>query len=262
MALADEFDGLLVDLDGVVWIGREMVPGSAEALRELMERGVELVFVTNNPGKPAAEYARRLGEAGVEADAGRIVTAGEATANLAAARRGAGATAFVIGAPAFHETVVAAGLELREGEAGREADVVLVSGHRGFDYEELLTATRALQRGAALFATSHDPTLPMPGGAVPGTGAVLAAVETASGATAEIGGKPEPHLFEMARERIGGAKRAAMVGDRVSSDIEGGRRAGLATVLVLSGATSREEAEAADPRPDHVVADLAALARS
>lgn len=262
MALADEFDGFLVDLDGVVWIGRELVPGSAEALRSLLDDGKEIVFITNNPGKPAAEYARRLSEAGVEVGAERIVTAGEATAALAAERGGAGATAFVIGAPAFHETVAAAGLELLEGEAGRGADVVIVSGHRSFDYEELLTATLALQRGAALFATSHDPTLPMPGGPWPGTGAVLAAVETASGATAEVGGKPEPYLFELARERIAAAERVAMVGDRVSSDIEGGRRAGLATILVLSGATSREQAEDAVPAPDRVIEDLASLTRS
>jgi HAD superfamily hydrolase (TIGR01450 family) len=259
MALADEFDGLLVDLDGVVWIGQEMVPGSVDALRYLLDAGKEIVFVTNNPGKPAAEYARRLGEVGVEIDAKRIVTAGESTAQLAAESCRSGAAAFVIGAPAFHETAAAAGLKLLDAEDGREADVVLVSGHRGFDYEELLTATLALQRGAALFATSHDPTLPMPGGAWPGTGSILAAVETASGATATIGGKPEPHLFAMARERIAAAKRVAMVGDRVSSDIEGGRRAGLETVLVLSGATSREEAGDADLAPDHVVDDLAAL---
>jgi len=261
MTLADEFDGLLVDLDGVVWIGRELVPGSAEALQSLLDGGKEIVFVTNNPGKPASEYARRLSEAGVEIGAERIVTAGEATAGLAAERAAPSAPAFAIGAPAFHDTVAAAGLQLLEGEAGREADVVLVSGHRGFDYEELLTATLALQRGAALFATSRDPTLPMPGGAWPGTGAVLAAVETASGASAEIGGKPEPHLFEMARKRIATAKRVAMVGDRVSSDIEGGRRAGLETILVLSGATSREQAESAAPPPDQVVEDLAALTR-
>jgi glycerol-1-phosphatase len=262
MGLADEFDGLLVDLDGVVWVGREMVPGSAEALRSLLKAGKEIVFVTNNPGKPAAEYARRLGEASVEVGPERIVTAGEATASLAARQAGAGSTAFVIGVAAFHETVAGAGLQLLEGEAGRKADVVIVSGHRGFDYEELLTATLALQRGAALFATSHDPTLPMPGGAWPGTGAILAAVETASGVTAQVGGKPEPYLFEMARERIAAAKRVAMVGDRVSSDIEGGRRAGLETVLVLSGATSREEARDAEPAPDHVVEDLSDLART
>jgi HAD superfamily hydrolase (TIGR01450 family) len=259
MGLANEFDGLLVDLDGVVWIGREMVPGSGEALIALLDRGVEIVFVTNNPGKPATAYIERLRDAGIPVADDRVVTAGDSTALLAAERAGAGRTAFVIGAPAFHDTVAAVGLKLLEGDAAREADVVIVSGHRGFDYEELLTATLALQRGAALFATSHDPTLPMPGGPWPGTGAVLAAVETASGATAEIGGKPEPYLFELARERIAAADRVAMVGDRVSSDIEGGRRAGLATILVLSGATSREQAEAAAPAPDRIVADLAAL---
>jgi HAD superfamily hydrolase (TIGR01450 family) len=258
MPLADSFDGFLIDLDGVVWIGRDVVPGSIEALDRLSEAGKQLVFVTNNPGRPAAEYARRLSEAGAAVEVDQVVTAGEATARLAAARVPGGA-AFAIGATAFHDTVAAAGLRLLEGEAGREADVVLVSGHKDFDYEELLTATRALQGGAALFATSRDPTLPMPGGAWPGTGAVLAAVETATGVRAEIGGKPEAELFETARRRIGSAERVAMVGDRISSDIEGGRRAGLETILVLSGATTSVEADEATVRPDHVVADLAAL---
>jgi len=259
MRAADEFDGFLIDLDGVVWEGREPIAGSVEALLELLEADKKLVFVTNNPGRSAAVYAERLREAGIPVADDRVVTAGEATACLAVERAGAGAAAFVIGAPAFHETVAASGLDLCEGEDGRAAELVIASGHRGFDYEELLTATLALQGGAQLFATSRDPTLPMPGGAWPGTGAVLAAIETASGRTAEIGGKPEPHLFELARERLGDAARVAMVGDRVSSDIEGGRRAGLATILVLSGATSAEQAAAAKPQPDRVIADLAEL---
>jgi 4-nitrophenyl phosphatase len=155
--------------------------------------------------------------------------------------------------------VAAAGLALLDGEAAQRADAVIVSGHREFDYAELLTATFALRDGASLFATSRDPTLPMPGGAWPGTGATLAAVETASGKTAQIGGKPERHLFEQARALIPGAERVAMVGDRLASDIEGGQRAGLETVLVLSGASSRAEGEAADPPPDHIVEDLAGL---
>jgi glycerol 3-phosphatase-2 len=261
VAAADEFDGFLVDLDGVVWEGRELVPGSVEALRTLIESGKELVFVTNNPARPPATYAERLREAGVPAGDDRVVTAGVATARLAAESVGTGAGAFVIGAPAFHETCAEAGLELLDGEGARGGAAVLVSGHRGFDYEELLTATLALQAGARLFATSHDPTLPMPGGNWPGTGSILAAVETASGAQAEIGGKPEHHLFDQARALIGAAERVAMVGDRISSDIEGGRRAGLATILVLSGASSREDAAAADPAPDLVLDDLAGLLR-
>jgi HAD superfamily hydrolase (TIGR01450 family) len=261
VAVADEFDGFLVDLDGVVWVGRELVPGSAEALQALIDTGKEIVFVTNNSVKQPQAYAVRLREAGVEIASDRVVTAGAATAHLAAEQVGTGGTAFVIGAPGFKETVAATGLSLLDGEPAKSADAVIVSGHREFDYAELLTATFALRAGAFLFGTSRDPTLPMPGGAWPGTGATLAAVETASAKTAEIGGKPERHLFDQARALIGSAERVAMVGDRIASDIEGGRRAGLATILVLSGAASREEAAAADPPPDLILDDLAALLR-
>jgi glycerol-1-phosphatase len=277
MALADQFDGFLIDLDGVVWIGHDPVPGAPETLRELLARGKRLVFVTNNPGKPPADYAERLGELGVDVGAERIVTAGTVAARLAADAAGPDGSAFVISRAALKEMVAAAGVTVLEGEAGREASVVVVSGHREFDYAALLTAKRALDRGAALIATSRDPTMPMPGGEWPGTGAILAAVETASSRVAEIAGKPERHLFELALAALErGSKptafvgkeprnsrprdlRVAMVGDRVSSDIEGGRRAGLETVLVLSGTSGRAEAEAADPRPDHVADDLAGL---
>jgi HAD superfamily hydrolase (TIGR01450 family) len=272
VALADRFDGLLIDLDGVVWIGREPVPGSAETLRALMEAGKRLVFVTNNPGRLPSAYAERLRGLGVEVGEEQVVTAGVVVARLAGeAALAAGGSAFVIGAEALKEMVAATGARLLDGEEAQEADVVVVSGYRGFDYEELTTAKFALDRGAKLFATSHDPTMPYPGGELPGTGAVLAAVEAASGRQAEIAGKPERHLFEMALEAIRGSLRTdsdrkeprngrvAMIGDRISSDVLGGRRAGLETVLVLSGTTSREEAAAADPAPDFVLDDLAGL---
>lgn len=261
MALADRFDGFLIDLDGVVWIGRELVPGSAEALRALIESRKEIVFVTNNPARSPDDYVERLRTAGIQVGDGRVVTAGTATARLAAEQLGEERKVFVIGAPGFKDTAREVGLELLEDDEARGADAVLVSGHREFDYEELLTATLALQGGAALFATSRDPTLPMPDGAWPGTGSILAAVETASDKRAEIGGKPERHLFEQARALIPDAERVAIVGDRIASDIDGGRRAGLETILVLSGASTRAEAEAADPPPDHVIEDLAGLLR-
>jgi glycerol 3-phosphatase-2 len=260
MALADDFDGLLIDLDGVVWIGREPVPGAPEALQALLAAGKRIVFVTNNPAKLPAAYQERLQAMGVEVGEDQIVTAGMVAARLAADAAGPDGSAFVISRGPLKEMVAAAGVTVLEGEAGRDASVVVVSGHREFDYAALLTAKRALDRGAALIATSRDPTMPMPGGEWPGTGAILAAVETASGRVAEIAGKPERHLFEIALAAIG-AERVAMVGDRVSSDIEGGRRAGLETILVLSGTTIRERAQAAEPRPDHVVDDLAALLR-
>lgn len=271
MALADRFDGLLVDLDGVVWIGREPVPGAPETLASLLEAGKRIVFVTNNPGKLPSAYAERLRELGVEVGAEQIVTAGVVVARLAGEAAGEGGGVFVIGAAPLKEMVAATGARLLEGEEAWEARAVVVSGHRGFDYGELLTAKRALERGAALFATSHDPTMPYPGGELPGTGAILAAVETASGRRAEIAGKPERHLFEMAIDVLRGSfvrdsttkeprnLRVAMIGDRLSSDIEGGRRAGLETILVLSGTTSREEAAAADPAPDFVLENLSGL---
>lgn len=271
MALADRFDGLLVDLDGVVWIGRNPVPGAPEALRKLQEAGKRIVFVTNNPGKPPAAYAERLQEIGVPATPEQVVTAGMVAARLAAEAAGDSGGAFVIGAPALTELVAAAGVRLREAEEAREAGVVVVSGHREFDYRELVAAKRALDAGAALVATSRDPTMPYPGGELPGTGAVLAAVETATGRRAEIAGKPERHLFEIAIERLrcsfsgdGNEKeqrsgRVAMVGDRVSSDIAGGRAAGLETVLVLSGTTDQAGAAAADPAPNFVLDRLDGL---
>jgi len=259
MTVADQFDGFLIDLDGVVWIGREPVAGAVEALQALIQEGKELVFVTNNPGRPPATYAERLRLAGVEVADERVVTAGVTTARLAVDRVGAGAGAFVIGAPGLKKAAAEAGLELLDGEGAREADAVLVSGHRDFDYAELLAATMAIRHGAALFATSRDPTLPMPDGPWPGTGAVLAAVETASEKKAEIGGKPEPHLFERARALIPDAERVAMVGDRIASDIVGAQRAGLPGVLVLSGACTREEAAAVEPPPDYVLDDLGGL---
>jgi HAD superfamily hydrolase (TIGR01450 family) len=259
VSLADRFDGFLIDLDGVVWIGREPVPGAAEALRDLLEGDKRLVFVTNNPGKHPAAYAERLREMGVEVGAERIVTAGMVVARLAGEAAGAGGSAFVIGGPALKEMVAATGARVLEGEPAEEAGVVVVSGHRGFDYGELVTAKRALDRGASLFATSHDPTMPYPGGELPGTGSILAAVETASGRRAEIAGKPERHLFEMAVAALGIEGPLAMVGDRLSSDIAGGAGAGLETILVLSGTTTREQAVAAEPAPDFVLADLAGL---
>ncbi|HEV2856857.1 MAG TPA: HAD-IIA family hydrolase [Solirubrobacterales bacterium] len=261
MALADRFDGLLIDLDGVVWIGREPVAGSVEALRTLHDAGKRIVFVTNNPGQPPEAYAKRLGELGVAVGPEQIVTAGVAVARLAGeAAAVADGGAFVIGASPLKEMVAATGARLLEGGEAEAADVVVVSGHKDFNYGELKTAKFALDRGARLFATSHDPTMPYPGGELPGTGAVLAAIEVASGRKATIAGKPERHLFELAKEAAGEG-RLAMVGDRISSDIDGGRAAGLETVLVLSGTTSREQAEAARPAPDHVLDDLAALLR-
>jgi HAD superfamily hydrolase (TIGR01450 family) len=257
MAIIDDFDGFLIDFDGVVWVGRDPVPGSPEALATMLAAGKELVFVTNNPSKPAAAYAERLAGFGVEVAVDRIVTAGITVARLAAEAAGEGGSALVLGFEPLRELVAGEGLRLVDFETPTEADVVVVSGWREFNYDHLRAAKAALDAGAALVGTSHDPTMPMPGGEWPGTGAILAAVEVSSGKKAEIGGKPERHLFDLALSKIPNAKRVAMIGDRLSSDIAGGHAAGLSTILVLSG--THEDPATASVEPDLAVANLAAL---
>lgn len=114
----------------------------------------------------------------------------------------------------------------------REAEIVVVGGHEGFDYGELRTASRLVRAGARFYATGRDPTFPTPDGPWPATGAILAAVETAAGASAQVVGKPEPPMFETARRLLHECHRIVVVGDRIGSDIEGGRRAGFSTILI------------------------------
>jgi glycerol-1-phosphatase len=256
------FDGLIVDLDGVVWIGPEPVPGSPDAIAELRARGVAVVFLTNDPSGSRAECVERLAHLGIGSSEREVVTSGSALASLLREREGEGATAFVIGSRSLKAEVERAGLALREGDAGRDADLVAVGGHPGFDYSELRIAAQAVRRGARLYAAGRDATFPMPDGPWPATGSILAAVETAAGARAIIAGKPETHIFEVARSLLPGRERIAVVGDHLEADIAGGKRAGLATILVLSGTTSRADLEASEIEPDLVVEDLARLVQA
>ena len=256
------FDGLIVDLDGVVWIGSSAVPGSVAAIAELRARGTRLLFLTNNPRDSRVEYAARLTALGVPADADEIVTSGSALASLVGEREGAGTTAFVIGSPALKAELAQAGLELLPGDSGREAAIVAVGGHDEFDYDELRVATQAVRRGARLYGAGRDAVFPMPDGPWPATGSILAAVEFAGGKTAVSVGKPEPFIFEIARSLLDGCERVAIVGDNLASDIAGGKAAGLTTILVLTGASHREDLASADPAPDVVLPDLADLVDS
>jgi phosphoglycolate/pyridoxal phosphate phosphatase family enzyme len=260
MAIADDFDGFLIDLDGVVYVGHTLVPGAAGAIERLRSTGKAVLFLTNDPRSSRDEYAGKLRSLGVEAESSQVLTSGAATAQWIAAHDGAaGRSAYVIGSPALKREVESAGLRLVEGEAGREADMVVVGGHDQFAYEELRIASQAVRGGAAFYATGRDATFPMPDGPWPATGAILAAVETAAGRPAHVVGKPEPEMFAVARDLLGDRGPLAVVGDRLDSDIAGGRRAGLATVLVLTGSTTEGEARAASPPPDFLIADLTGL---
>ncbi len=260
-SLAGRFDGFIVDLDGVVWVGDEAVPGAIEALTRLRSAGKRLLFVTNDPRNSRAGYARRLQALGFTASEEDVLTSGAATGDFLATRAQlAGSTAFVAGSRALKEEIEDAGLRLLDAAGGVQADVVVVGGHDGFDYTELRVAAQAVRRGARFYATGRDPIFPMPDGPWPGTGAVLAAIETAAGRRATVVGKPEPFIFEVARSRLAGCRRIAVVGDSLESDIAGGKSAGLETILVLSGNTTRLDVEEASIEPDFVRRDLGALA--
>jgi glycerol 3-phosphatase-2 len=254
-----DFDGLIVDLDGVVWVGAAAVPGSVDAIARLRDRGVQLVFLTNNPRGSRAEYAARLISLGVPVDESEIVTSGSALASFVREREGAGKTAFVIGSPSLKGELARAGLDLLAGEAGREAEIVAVGGHDGFDYGELRIATQALRRGARLYAAGRDAIFPMPDGPWPATGSIVAAVEVAGGKPAIAVGKPEPFIFDIARSLLVGCSQVAIVGDNLVADIAGGKRAGLTTILVLSGTSGPDDVAGAEAPPDIVLPDLAAL---
>jgi glycerol 3-phosphatase-2 len=252
-----DFDGLLVDLDGVVWIGGAPIPGSVAALTELRARPIPLVFVTNDPTGSRTGYAAKLMRVGLAATAAEIVTSGSALAALVRDKEGLGKSVFVIGSASLKAEFEAAGLAL----GGCDADAVAVGAHEGFNYDELRIATQIVRRGGSLYAAGRDATVPMPDGPWPATGSILAAVETAAGARATVAGKPEPYMFELGRSLLGPCHNVAIVGDHLQADIAGGKRAGLITILVLSGVTARDDLRFAEVVPDVVVPDLASLVR-
>jgi HAD superfamily hydrolase (TIGR01450 family) len=257
--LVERYDQLIVDLDGCVWIGDEAVDGSVEAVERLRAGGKRVAFATNNSRRSGEDYVRKLWGLGIQASLADVVTVGGAMQHLLAETR-RGMTAFVIGTQTMVDHVADAGLKVMNNtDLATRAELVVVSGTEDVTYGEIRTASLALRRGADFLATSRDPTYPMPDGLWPGTGAIVAAIETATGREAAIVGKPEPQLFLTALERLG-AGRTLVVGDRIASDIEAAKRAQLDAALVLTGEATAEEAEAVrEPKPVAVAESLLGL---
>lgn len=257
--LLAEYQNVILDLDGCVWIGDEPTPRAPEAIDALRDGGKRVAFVTNNPRHSAEDYVTKLWGLGVKASPGDVVTVGGAMQHLLAETR-TGRTAFVIGSEALIKHVTAAGLRVLNGtDLASRAEVVIVGGTDEISYDELRSAALAARRNGDLLATSRDPTYPMPDGLWPGTGAILAAVETASGRTAESVGKPEPQLLLTAIDRLGDG-RTLMIGDRIDTDLAAATKAHVDGALVLTGGATRDEAAAApDPKPVAVADDLASL---
>jgi HAD superfamily hydrolase (TIGR01450 family) len=252
------YDHVLLDLDGCVWVGDKACDGAAAAVAALREAGRSVRFLTNDVRHGPEDFVRKLWGLGFQAAVSEVISVGTAVQGLLAER--GGGSAFVIGSQALVDHVADAGMRVvNRTPFATRADVVVVGAHEAFGYEELRVATQAVARGAQLIGATRDPTFPMPDGPWPGTGAVLAAVETATGRRADVVvGKPEPPLYDAARATLG-AGRVLAVGDRLDIDVAGARRAGLDSAVVLTGGTSRAEAAAADPRPTHVADSLGSL---
>jgi glycerol 3-phosphatase-2 len=256
--LAQRYDQFILDLDGCVWIGSEPTPGAADAVTALREAGKRVAFATNDPRSPTEDYVTRLWGIGVRASLRDVVTVGGAMQHLLAETR-AGRTAFVIGTEAMRRHVADAGLKILNGtDLASRAELVVVAGTEDLLYDDLKQATLAVRRGADFLATGRDPTYPQPDGLWPGTGAIVAAVEYASGRTAQVVGKPEPQLLLTALDRMGDG-RTLVIGDRPDSDLAAAAAARLDGALVLSGGASEADLNGKEPRPVAIAENLAAL---
>ncbi len=257
-ALALRYDQFIFDLDGCIWIGDEPTPGALEALESLRAARKRIAYATNDPRSATEDYVARLWKIGAKASLRDVVTVGGATQHLLAETR-TGRTAFVIGTQALHTHVRDAGLKVLNGtDLASRAEVVVVGGTEQLTYDELRVAALAVRRGADFLATGRDPTYPQPDGLWPGTGAILAAVEVASGREAEIVGKPEPQLMLTALDRLGEGRTLA-VGDRIDTDLAAAAAAGLDSALVLSGGARREDVDGLEPGPVAIGENVAAL---
>jgi HAD superfamily hydrolase (TIGR01450 family) len=257
--LASSYDHVVCDMDGCVWIGDELTPRADEAIAAIREAGKGLCFVTNNPRRAAEDYVAKLWRLGIQASAGDVVTVGGATQHLLAETR-QGRTAFVVGTDTLVKHVGDAGLKVLNGtDLATRAEVVVVGGTDDWTSYDVRVAAMAARRNGDLVATSRDSTYPMPDGFWPGTGALVAAVEVASGQIAVVVGKPEPQLIISALDRLGDG-RALMIGDRIDTDLAAAAKAHIDAALVLTGGATREQAAAApDPKPVAVADTLADL---
>ncbi|WP_214414595.1 HAD-IIA family hydrolase [Sphaerisporangium fuscum] len=257
--LIDRYDTLLLDLDGVVYLGREAVKGAPEALTRAHGTGVRLAYVTNNASRTPAAIADHLVALGVPATAEDVVTSAQAAARLIAERVPAGSAVLVVGGMGLRHAVRAQGL--RPVTAAAEAPAAVVQGiSPDLSYGLLTEGALAVRQGAWFVAANGDTTMPTSRGVVPGNGAMSRVIATATGVEPVVAGKPEPPLHRESMLRTG-AERPLIVGDRLDTDVEAATRAGVDSLLVLSGVTRALHLLTAAPehRPTHIAEDVSGL---
>ena len=232
---------LIIDMDGVLYRGDQPMPRLCEFFAFLRARPIPFILATNNSTRTSQEYADKLAGMGVVVSPDEILVSGQATARFLAREYPRGTRVHVFGMPALKQAMTDEGFIL----ADEDVQLVVASMDRSVTYEKLKRATLLIRRGARFIATNLDPTNPSEEGLIPGTGAMIAALAAASETTPTAIGKPEPTMYQLAMEQMGARpETTAALGDRVDTDILGGKRAGLTTICVLSGSSGRAEAEA------------------
>jgi 4-nitrophenyl phosphatase len=249
---------LLIDMDGVLYRGQTALPGAAELIAFLEERGFDYLLVTNNATMSQAQFSAKLHKMGIAVPAEAIMTSSLATASYLATLAPAGTKVNVVGEEALVKELEKRGFVI----AGRDAQYVVCGLDKTLTFEKLMTATIAIRNGATFIGTNADKTYPLEKDLIPGAGSILASLIAATDVQPIVIGKPEPAMFQQSLAALGAkAEKTAMLGDRPETDILGGHRAGLATILVLTGVSTREGLAQYEVQPDLIVEDLPALIR-
>jgi len=251
-----DFRAVIVDVDGTVVLGDDPIPGAPDGVQRLRDAGLDLLFLSNNPTKRREQYVGRLTPLGIDVDPDRTLTAASVTGEYLADEH-PDDDLFVIGSPGLLDGLRDRGLNVDATPA--EADVVLGSMDRSFDYETMTRAMWALDDGTTFLGTDPDMTIPTAERAEPGTGAILHALGGVTDRQPDrILGKPSRTAADAALDRLGvPAEDVLVIGDRLDTDIELGRRAGMTTAVVLSGITDRSDIDEAESTPDHILPSIA-----
>ena len=249
-------ENLIIDMDGVLYRGDEAIPGMEEFFAFLRERPIGFILATNNSTGTAQQFVDKLARMGVEVALSKILTSSQATAMYLETLTPPGTKVYVIGEEGLETAVRERGYII----SGDGAEFVVVGMDRRLTYEKLKVATLLIRGGAKFIGSNPDKTLPTEEGLIPGAGTMLAALEASTDVVPTIIGKPERTLFELALAKLGSTREnTAVIGDRLETDILGGYNAGLTTILVLSGVSSRQDMDSTPVKPDLVFEDIGHL---
>lgn len=261
-----DIQALILDMDGVLWRGDAPIGDLSATFARIRQRGLKVTFATNNGTRTPQQYVERLASFGVNVEPWQVVTSAQAVAELLAQRFAPNPEAikvFAIGEQGVLEALNEKGFQVLPIERAQEAQAVVMGIDRQITFQKVVEATLLVRGGIPFYATNPDKTFPTPRGEIPGAGAWIAVIVTATGVEPIYAGKPAPYLLELARQRMNVTKEETLVvGDRLETDIAGGQAAGMRVALVLSGVSTREQAEAWRPTVDFIADDLASLVNS